>query len=99
MGHGIAQVAAHSGYQVLLVDAMPQALERGVAQIGKGLERLVSKGKLEAGLRDQALARITPATDLTILARADLVVEAVVERLEVKQRLLAELDQTCPPRT
>ena len=56
MGHGIAQVAAQSGYEVVLVDAAPAALERGRTQVGKGLERLVAKGKLTAEDRDQALA-------------------------------------------
>ena len=99
MGHGIAQVAAQSGYEVLLVDVAPQALERGVAQVGKGLERLVSKGKLAAEERDQALARLTPHGELAALERADLVVEAVVEKLEVKRAVFQELDRVCPPHT
>ncbi len=97
MGHGIAQVAAQSGYEVILVDAAPEALERGKAQIAKGYERLVGKGKLAAEDRDQALARLSTAGDLGALERADLVVEAVVERLEVKQKVLAELDRVCRP--
>jgi 3-hydroxybutyryl-CoA dehydrogenase len=95
MGHGIAQVAAQSGYQVVLVDAAPAALERGQAQIGKGYERLVGKGKLSAEDRDAALSRLTAAGDLSALANVDLVVEAVVERLEVKAKVLAELDRLC----
>ena len=97
MGHGIAQVAAQSGYDVVLVDAAPQALERGVTQIGKGYERLVSKGKLAAEDRDAALARVRAEGSLSALDGADLVVEAVVERLEVKGSVLAELDRVCPP--
>jgi len=97
MGHGIAQVAAQSGYDVLLVDVAPQALERGVSQIGKGLERLVSKGKLAAEERDQALSRLSSHGELAALDRADLVVEAVVEKLEVKRSVFGELDRICPP--
>jgi 3-hydroxybutyryl-CoA dehydrogenase len=97
MGHGIAQVAAHSGYDVVLVDAVPAALERGRSQIGKGLERLVTKGKLAPEERDRALARVTTGGDLGALAVADLVVEAVVEKLEVKAKVLSELDGLCPP--
>ncbi len=97
MGHGIAQVAAQSGFDVILVDAAPAALERGVTQVGKGYERLVSKGKMAAEDRDRALARIRPEPRLAALEAADLVVEAVVERLEVKQGVLAELDRVCPP--
>jgi 3-hydroxybutyryl-CoA dehydrogenase len=95
MGHGIAQVAAQSGFDVLLVDVAPEALQRGMAQIGKGFERLVSKGKLAAGERDAALARVAAHGRLAALDRADLVVEAVVERLEVKQAVLKELDGIC----
>lgn len=97
MGHGIAQVAAQSGYEVMLVDAVPEALERGRTQIAKGYERLVGKGKLAAEDRDQALARLSTAGDLGALERAALVVEAVVERLEVKQKVLSELDRVCRP--
>ena len=99
MGHGIAQVAAQSGYEVTLVDAMPAALERGRSQIGKGLERLVAKGTLTPEDRDGALGRLTTGGDLAALAGADLVVEAVVEREEVKRSVLAELDRVCPPHT
>ena len=97
MGHGIAQVAAQSGYKVVLVDAVSEALERGRTQIAKGYERLVGKGKLAAEDRDQALARLSTAGDLGALERAGLVVEAVVERLEVKQKVLSELDRVCDP--
>jgi 3-hydroxybutyryl-CoA dehydrogenase len=99
MGHGIAQVAAQSGYGVVLVDAVPEALARGRNQIGKDLERLVAKGKLGAEDRDRALARLSTAGDLAAVASADLVVEAVVEKLEVKEQVLAELDRLCPPRS
>jgi len=95
MGHGIAQVAAQSGYRVTLVDVVPAALERGRTQIGKGLERLVAKGKLAAEDRDQALGRLTTGGDLAALSEADLVVEAVVEREDVKRNVLSELDRVC----
>jgi 3-hydroxybutyryl-CoA dehydrogenase len=97
MGHGIAQVAAQAGYAVVLVDSAPPALERGVAQIGKSLEKLVGKGKLTAEQREETLARLRPEGSLAALAAADLVVEAVVERLEVKRAVLAELDKVCRP--
>jgi 3-hydroxybutyryl-CoA dehydrogenase len=97
MGHGIAQVAAQNGYEVTLVDVVPAALERGRTQIGKGLERLVAKEKLSAEARDQALGRLSTAGDLEALAQADLVVEAVVEREDVKRKVLSELDRLCAP--
>ncbi|HEV7518723.1 MAG TPA: 3-hydroxybutyryl-CoA dehydrogenase, partial [Thermoanaerobaculia bacterium] len=99
MGHGIAQVAAQAGYQVVLVDVAPEALARGVAQIGKGLGRLVEKGKLDAEALDAALARVQSAGELAALAEADLVVEAVVERQDVKEKVLADLDRTCAAAT
>ena len=99
MGHGIAQVAAQSGYQVVLVDVVPEALARGVAQVGKGLGRLVEKGKLDAAAKDAALARLQSAGELAALADAELVVEAVVERQDVKETVLADLDRTCSPET
>ncbi|HEV3457709.1 MAG TPA: 3-hydroxybutyryl-CoA dehydrogenase [Thermoanaerobaculia bacterium] len=97
MGHGIAQVAVASGYEVVLADSAPAALERGVAQIAKGLGRWVEKGKLGAAERDQALARFAAAADLAGFAHVDLAIEAVVEKLEIKVAVLAELDRVCPP--
>ena len=91
MGHGIAQVALAAGYRVLLVDAAREALERGLSGIQKGLGKLVEKGKLEAAARDEALGRLEPGTALQSLGEADLVVEAVVEKLEVKSEVLGRL--------
>jgi len=97
MGHGIAQVAAQHGFEVILVDSAPAALERGLGNVAKGYERLVSKGKLQSAERDAALARLRSAGDLAAVAGADLVVEAVVERLEVKREVLQALDRICAP--
>ena len=95
MGHGIAQVAAQAGLGVVLVDVDPEALERGMAGIGKGLDRLVKKEKMTAEERDAVLARVTTAGELSALSDADLVVEAVVEKHEIKSRVLADLDGIC----
>jgi len=97
MGNGIAQVAAQAGFDVVLVDVVPVALERGLAAIDRSLERLVAKGKLEATARDAARARIRTGEALVALADCDLVVEAVVERFEVKRQVLAELDAMLRP--
>jgi len=99
MGHGIAQVAASSGYRVTLVDVSAEALEKGVAAIGKSLGKLVDKGKISADDKTAAEGRLGSAGELSALADADLVVEAVVERLEVKRQVFAELDRLCPPST
>ena len=96
MGNGIAQVAAQAGLEVTLVDIAPAALDKGLAAIDKSLERLVAKGKLAAADRDAARARIRPAASLDALAAADLVVEAVVERFEVKREVFRALDAIAP---
>jgi len=99
MGHGIAQVAATSGYRVTLVDVSAQALDRGLAAVARSLGKLVDKGKLGDDERAAAEARLGSAGELAALVDADLVVEAVVERLEVKREVFAELDRLCPPST
>jgi 3-hydroxybutyryl-CoA dehydrogenase len=99
MGHGIAQVAAQSGLSVTLVDIVPEALERGVDRIGKGLARAVEKGRIDEALMQQALANLSSSGEMDSVAGADLVVEAVVERLDIKSSVLAELDALCAPET
>ncbi len=99
MGHGIAQVAAQSGFEVVLVDVAPAALDKGMAAIAKGYDRGVAKGRMSAEDKDAALGRLRAAGDLGALVDRELVVEAVVERLEVKQKVLTELDRICPPAT
>jgi 3-hydroxybutyryl-CoA dehydrogenase len=84
---------------VTLVDVEPAALERGIAGIGKSLDRLLAKGKLTAGDKEATLGRIATASELAELASCQLVVEAVVEKLPVKAAVLAELDRRCPPET
>ncbi|HUF79255.1 MAG TPA: 3-hydroxybutyryl-CoA dehydrogenase [Thermoanaerobaculia bacterium] len=96
MGHGIAQVAVASGLRVVLVDVAPEALARGVERIEKGLARAVEKGRLTEEERQAAVGRLASAGDLAALAEADLAIEAVVERLEVKEGVLRELDHILP---
>ncbi|MEM7481274.1 MAG: 3-hydroxybutyryl-CoA dehydrogenase [Acidobacteriota bacterium] len=95
MGHGIAQVAAVSGFEVVLVDVSADALARGQGAIEKSLAKLVSKEKIVAEDRDAALGRLSTAGELSALASADLVVEAIVERYEVKRSVFEELDRVC----
>jgi len=96
MGHGITQVAAGSGFDVILVDVAQEALDLGLAKIEKGFGKLVEKEKISAADRDAALGRITTSTALDSLDDLPLVVEAVVERLDVKQKVLADLDRILP---
>ena len=99
MGHGIAQIAAAAGYDVLLVDIDRGALDRGMAGIGKSLDRLVKKERISAGDKEAILSRVRPELEMGALQDAGLVVEAVVERLEIKAQVLASLDRICSPET
>jgi len=91
MGNGIAQVCAVAGYPVLLVDVSDAALERGVATLGKNLERQVNKGTLDAERATAAKARIRTTTDYAQLNTAQLVIEAATENLQLKQRILQQI--------
>jgi 3-hydroxybutyryl-CoA dehydrogenase len=95
MGSGIAQVAAQAGWEVMLRDLDDAAVRRGLAGIRKSLEKFASKGTITADDVEAALRRITPTTELEAAADADIVVEAVFERLDVKQAVFRELDRIC----
>lgn len=92
MGSGIAQVSAQAGWDVILRDVTGEALTRGTDGIKASYEKFVSKGKLEASAAEAALARITTTTDLDAAAEADVVVEAVFEKIEVKREIFGRLD-------
>ncbi|MFI0910263.1 3-hydroxyacyl-CoA dehydrogenase family protein [Streptomyces abikoensis] len=92
MGSGIAQVSAQAGWDVVLRDVTDEALKRGTDGIKASYDKFVSKGKLEASAAEQALARITPTTDMDAAADADIVVEAVFEDIETKQGIFRTLD-------
>ena len=97
MGHGIAQVCAQAGMKVALRDVDDAALERGLTGIRGSLDRLVQKTKIDAAAREQALAAISRTTDLAAaVADADLVVEAIPERMELKLSTFAEVDRHAP---
>jgi 3-hydroxybutyryl-CoA dehydrogenase len=99
MGSGIAQVFAVAGLSVTLVDISDDLVARGLEAIRRGTERAVERGRMTAEARGAALDRISATTDLGEAAQADLVVEAIVERLEAKVDLLAELDRRAPAPT
>ncbi len=86
MGSGIAQVSAQAGWDVVLRDVTDEALRRGTDGIEASYGKFVAKGKLAADDAGAALARITATTDLEAAADADVVVEAVFEKLEVNTR-------------
>jgi len=97
MGSGIAQVAATAGFDVIVLEAVQAALDKGVAGIRKSLDKFVEKGTLTAAARDAALARLSTTTDIKDLAACDLVIEAVVENMAVKRELFATLDALLAP--
>ncbi|MBI3930224.1 MAG: 3-hydroxybutyryl-CoA dehydrogenase [Armatimonadetes bacterium] len=99
MGSGIAQIAAMSGYKTLLNDIEQSFVERAMSAVGKSLDKFVQKQTLAAEERDRVLARMSTATDLGALSEADLVIEAVTEKIEVKRELFGRLDKICPERT
>ena len=92
MGAGIAQVAAAAGHPVRVLDAQPGAAEAGIARTADALAARVDRGRLAAADRDALLARIAPVTGAGALAGCALVIEAIVESLEPKRALLAELE-------
>ncbi|MCA9671035.1 MAG: 3-hydroxyacyl-CoA dehydrogenase family protein [Myxococcales bacterium] len=93
MGHGIAQVVAMAGHPVTLTDVDAAALERARASIERNLDKGVERGKVSAELRQQTLANIVTEPDLErAAAGAELVVEAIVEKLEIKRALFARLE-------
>jgi 3-hydroxybutyryl-CoA dehydrogenase len=97
MGHGIAHVAALGGLRVSLHDVSAEAIERGLAALGRDLDAGVEKGKVTPEARQAALERIEGVPRLeTAVARADVVIEAVPESLELKREIFARLDAASP---
>jgi 3-hydroxybutyryl-CoA dehydrogenase len=99
MGAGIAQLSVQAGFETLAREVTPELGERGQATIRRYLDRGVEKGRLSGEERDAALARLALTTELEELADCDLVIEAVLEELELKREVFAELDRITRPET
>ena len=99
MGHGIAQVCALNGVAVIMVDINEAAVQKGLAAVTGSLERLLKKDKISAAEKDAALARIRVGTDTAALQGAQLVIEAATENLELKIKILRQLDTLLAPET
>lgn len=97
MGNGIAHVFARSGYKVILRDVEKRFLDRGLQTITKNLDREIKKGKITDADKPAVLARIHPTTETSALAIADFAVEAVPEQLDLKIRLLKDVDAVLNP--
>lgn len=97
MGRGIAQIAAQAGLDVLLFDLNAEAVHAARQSLRQVWDKLADKGKITAGLANESLERIAACADLQDMSRADLVIEAVVERLDVKCELFKQLESIVAP--
>lgn len=96
MGSGIAQVCAQAGFDVKLNDMKEEFFQRGLANITKNLSRNVEKGRMTEDEKAQVLSRITKSLDLNDASDVDLVIEAAVENMEIKQKIFKQLDEITP---
>lgn len=99
MGHGIAQMAAQSGFRAMLFDVDQQALERALESVAANLDKGVEKGKVTPENRQRALANLSTSSRLEELADSDLVIEAVPEKVDLKRSIFARLDSAAPEGT
>ena len=93
MGHGITQICAQNGWEVVVREVDQDRLDKGIAKIEKQLAKAVDKGKVEQGDADAARGRITPTLDYADLADSDLVIEAITEDLEMKLEMWKAVDE------
>ena len=99
MGLDIAQVFAKKGFDVVVRDINDDIIKASEGRLNKGLDKLVSKGKMDEAKKADILAHMTFTTDLNMAADADLVVEAAIENLDIKKSIFAELDKICKAET
>src|SRR5262245_53207285 len=99
MGHGIAQVCAMAGCDVVRTDTDEARLSQGLASVRDHLDKGITKGKVTPEVRDQALARLRAGSLAETARGQDMVIEAVPERLELKQALFLEVETTAPKET
>jgi 3-hydroxybutyryl-CoA dehydrogenase len=95
MGNGIAQVAAYSGFRVVMSDIADSFVQKGLATISKNLDRMVEKGKIPSQTKGEIMGRIKGTIHLKDMAEADFVVEAATENESLKLNIFKELDQVC----
>ncbi|HZM91074.1 MAG TPA: 3-hydroxybutyryl-CoA dehydrogenase [Blastocatellia bacterium] len=99
MGSGIAQVCAQAGREVTVIEVAEEYLNKGLGSLKKQLDKMVEKGKLSADDRDGTIARLHGSTKLDDSAGADIVIEAIIENMDEKNRTYSRLDEICPPHT
>jgi len=96
MGGGIAQVSAQAGYEVVMSEINDELLNKGLAGINSILTRNVEKGRMSQEDKDATLARIKGTTNTKDFSDCDLVIEAIIENMDLKKKVFAELDKICP---
>jgi len=99
MGSGISQVAALTGYDIVMQDVSDEATSRGLGTIDKSLQRLVDREKITADAKDAAILKIRTTTNLSDLADCDLIIEAATENMDLKLDLFEEIDKVSRPET
>jgi 3-hydroxybutyryl-CoA dehydrogenase len=97
MGNGIAHVFARAGYKVILRDVEKRFLDRAMETIGKNLDREIKKGKMAEAEKPTVLGRVHSVTEMSAIAGADFVVEAVPEKIKIKRAVLGEADEILRP--
>jgi 3-hydroxybutyryl-CoA dehydrogenase len=95
MGNGIAQVAAHSGFRVIMSDIADSFIQKGMGTISKNLGKMVEKGKIPSQKKEEMMGRIKGTVQLKDMAETDFVVEAATENESLKLNIFKELDQVC----
>ena len=96
MGSGIAQVCAMAGYDVYMQDLKQEQLDRGLSIITKNLARQVEKGRMDEAVKESTLNRLTATLELNCVKEADLIIEAAVEKMDIKKKIFANLDEIAP---
>jgi 3-hydroxybutyryl-CoA dehydrogenase len=99
MGSGIAQVSAMAGFDTIVREISDPLIQKSRSGIEKTLAKGIEKGKVTEAERDAALGKLTFTTDLAQLASCDIIIEAVVEDLDMKNEMWSELNKVCPPET
>lgn len=99
MGSGIAQACATNGYQVYLCDVNMKFAMNGYENIKAGLDKQVARGKMTQEAMDELMGRLTPCCDVSLAAKADLIMEAIVEDVELKKRLFSQIEEYCSEKT
>ncbi|PYP88350.1 MAG: 3-hydroxybutyryl-CoA dehydrogenase [Blastocatellia bacterium AA13] len=99
MGSGIAQVCAQAGNDVTIIEVSEDLLRKGLGKLETGLNKLVERGKLASDSRDQTMSHLRGSTNLEDAAKADLVIEAIIENLDEKHKTYSQLDRICQPET